>query len=131
MKIIRAKRVSNCYIQKKVCACVRLTLVLVGGRQTVYGQNTVYLCLSKYSPTGSRCTTRSIAKKSPIGSLPPAVPLAITRTFRPWTHTSDDSYIYQLSLVVATATVSFLSEVYDLFQYNGVYCLLFFICFFL
>ena len=24
-------------------------------------------------------------------------------TFRPWTHTSDDSYIYQLSLVVATA----------------------------
>ena len=29
--------------------------------------------------------------------------------FRPWTHTSDDSYIYQLSLVVATATVSFLA----------------------
>ena len=28
-------------------------------------------------------------------------------TFRPWTQTSDDSYIYQLSLVVATATVSF------------------------
>ena len=26
--------------------------------------------------------------------------------FRPWTHTSDDSNIYQLSLVVATATVS-------------------------
>ena len=26
------------------------------------------------------------------------------RTFRPWTHTSDDSYMYQLSLVVATAT---------------------------
>ena len=32
---------------------------------------------------------------------------AITPTFRPWTHMSDDSYIYQLSLVVATATVSF------------------------
>ena len=31
-------------------------------------------------------------------------------TFRPWTHTSDDSYMYQLSLVVATATVSFLFE---------------------
>ena len=30
----------------------------------------------------------------------------MTRTFCPWTHTSDDSYIYQLSLVVATATVS-------------------------
>ena len=49
-----------------------------------------------------------MAKKSPPGSLPPAVPLAITPTFRPWTHTSDDSYIYQLSLVVATATVSFI-----------------------
>ena len=30
----------------------------------------------------------------------------ITPTFRPCTHTSDDSYIYQLSLVLATATVS-------------------------
>ena len=30
----------------------------------------------------------------------------ITQRFRPWTHTSDDSYISQLSLVVATATVS-------------------------
>ena len=58
-------------------------------------------------PFSSRCTTKSIAKKSPTGSLLPAVPLAITPTFRPWTHTSDDSYIYQLSLVVATATVSF------------------------
>ena len=29
-------------------------------------------------------------------------------TLHPWTHTSDDSYMYQLSLVVATATaVSF------------------------
>ena len=35
------------------------------------------------------------------------MPLAITPTFRPRTHTSDDSYIYQLSLVVATATVSY------------------------
>ena len=57
-------------------------------------------------PFSSRCTTKSIAKKSPTGSLPPAVPLAITRTFRPWTHTSHDSYICQLSLVVETATVS-------------------------
>ena len=54
---IRAKRVSNWYIQKKkVCACacvhactrVRLILVLVLSRQIVYGQKTVYLCLSKY-----------------------------------------------------------------------------------
>ena len=52
--IIRAKRVSNCYMQEKktdrlsVCPDVRLILVLVLGRQSVYGQNTVYLCLSKY-----------------------------------------------------------------------------------
>ena len=51
--------------------------------------------------------TKSIAKKCTTGSLPPAVPLAITPTFSPWTHTSDDSYIYQLSLVLATATVSY------------------------
>ena len=31
---------------------------------------------------------------------------------RPWTHTSDDSYMYQLSLVVATATVSYLHILY-------------------
>ena len=30
--------------------------------------------------------------------------------FRPWTHTSEDIYIYQLSLVVATATVSFVAQ---------------------
>ena len=30
----------------------------------------------------------------------------------PWAHTSDDSYIYQLSLVLATATVSFYLEKY-------------------
>ena len=65
---------------------------------------------TRYPPQGRaarvRCTTKSIAKKSITGSLPPAVPLAITPTFNPWTHTSDDSYIYQLSLVLATATVS-------------------------
>ena len=50
--LIRAKRVSNCYMQEKkkltVCVYVRLIFVLVLGRQIVYGQNTVYLCLSKY-----------------------------------------------------------------------------------
>ena len=50
---IRAKRVSNCYMQEKktdrLCGClyVRLILVFVLGRQIVYGQNTVYLCLSR------------------------------------------------------------------------------------
>ena len=62
-------------------------------------------------PFSSRCTTMSMANKSPTGSLPPAVPLAITPTSRPWTHTSDDSYFYQLSLILATATVSFLVPV--------------------
>ena len=57
-------------------------------------------------PFSSRCTTISTANRSPTGSLPPAVPLAITPTSRPWTHTSEDSYFYQLSLVLATATVS-------------------------
>ena len=32
-----------------VCPDVRLILVLVLGRQTAHGQNTVYLCLSKYT----------------------------------------------------------------------------------
>ena len=41
--------------------------------------------------------------KRHIGSIPPVVPLAITRTNGPWAHTSDDNYIYQLSLVLATA----------------------------
>ena len=36
--------------KKKICpcVCVRLILVLVLGRQTVYGQKTVYLCSSTY-----------------------------------------------------------------------------------
>ena len=53
---IRAKRVSNCYMREKktdrLCGCVcvdaRLILVLVLGRQIVYGQKTVYLCLTRY-----------------------------------------------------------------------------------
>ena len=65
---------------------------------------------------------------STTGSLPPAVPLAITPTFSPWTHTSDDSYIYQLSLVLAAATVSYFTPspsvralVYSLSREQGVY----------
>ena len=53
--------------------------------------------------TGGWCVAK---KKRYIQRTPPPVPLAITPTFRPWTHTSDDSYMYQLSLVVATATAS-------------------------
>ena len=57
-------------------------------------------------------------KKRYIQRTPPPVPLAITPTFRPWTHTSDDSYIYQLSLVVATATVSLIVAVDLLLTYT-------------
>ena len=53
-----------------------------------------------------RCPINSTAVSLFVYSL---VGGGITRTFRPWTHTSDDSYIYQLSLVVATAAVSFTS----------------------
>ena len=48
--------------------------------------------------------------KRHIGSIPPGVPLAITRTNGPWTHTSGDSYIYQLSPVLATSIVSILLD---------------------
>ena len=55
-------------------------------------------------------TTICFAKDTPTGSLPPVVPLAITHhTYTPkgpWTHASDDRYIYQLSLDLATATLS-------------------------
>ena len=39
-------------------------------------------------------------------------PIMRAPTFSAWAHTSDDSYIYQLSLVLATATVSFLVPIY-------------------
>ena len=67
-------------------------------------------------------TPKSIVKKSTTGSLPPAVPLATTPTFSPWTHTSDDSYIYQLSLVLATATVSFRNSLISIDRHLPVYC---------
>ena len=50
---------------------------------------------------GSDARPNQLQQKSPTGSLAPAVPVAITPTFSPWTHTSDDSYIYQLSLVLS------------------------------
>ena len=80
---------------------------------------------ARYPPQGRaarvRCTTKSIAKNSTTGSLLPAVPLAITPTFSPWTHTSDDSYIYQLSLVLATAIVSSTWEMVPFFYFFSTY----------
>ena len=49
----------------------------------------------------------SAADARPINCKSNVMPLAITRTNGRWTHTSDDSYIYQLSLVLATATISY------------------------
>ena len=46
--------------QKKICLRVRLILALVWGRQTVYGQNTVYLCLSKHIVFENTLTLRIV-----------------------------------------------------------------------
>ena len=61
-----------------------------------------------FSAVAGNQLPNQLQEKSPTGSLPPAVPVATTPTFSPWTRTSDDSYIYQLSLVLATATVSYI-----------------------
>ena len=58
-----------------------------------------YYVPDTYVPGISRLPTRYVCTWYPVS--------AGRRTFRPWTHTSDDSYMYQLSLVVATATVSY------------------------
>ena len=42
----------------------------------------------------------------------------MTRNNGPWTHTSGDSYMYQLSLVVAIASISFCSFIH-LFLFAG------------
>ena len=42
-----------------------------------------------------------------ITSFAATLPRLGADVFSPWAHTSDGSYIYQLSLVLATATVSF------------------------
>ena len=101
---IRAKRVSNCYIppQKfarvRVCstnlgfsvgyACVRLILVLVWG--TYYVPDTYVPGISRQKSIRTYVVVRMYLR-SARG------------------RTSDDSYFYQLSLVVATATASFRS----------------------
>ena len=113
--VIRAKRVSNCYIPKKKSvrvSCVRLILVLVGSvkRYCCRTYDTRYVC-TWYQPAEIYTYVRYVfVFVSPFCfSTAPFVQWVVVRmipTFRPWTHTSDDSYIYQLSLVIATATVS-------------------------
>ena len=91
LNIVRAKRVSNCYIQKNcACACVRVRVCVCSTNLGFSMMPGTYYVLDTYVPGISR-------QKS----------IRTYVMFRPWTHTSDDSsYIYQLSLVVATATVS-------------------------
>ena len=76
-----------------VCVDVRLILVLVLGRQIVYGQNTVYLCLSRsYQQPVKQYkhhhVVRSIARS---GVSPPGAP-------------SDGHYWCQAVRTVATCT---------------------------
>ena len=71
----------------------------------------VYRRLLFFTLTRYVCTTRAvvllIVQPHRYLFIRQWVVVRMTPTFRPRTHTSDDSYIYQLSLVVATATVSF------------------------
>ena len=110
---------------EKNCACVRLILVLVGGRQTAIVVVCTYYVPHTYVPGISRlpryvpvydtryvlCTRYVCTWYQPATQIRMYLVSAGRRTFRPWTHTSDDSYMYQLSLVVATATVSFTARV--------------------
>ena len=106
--LIRAKRVSNCYIppQKNVCVCarlcvcVRLILLLVGSVKRYCYR---YVCTTLYDTRYVLCTRYQIRM---IPGISRQKSIRTYVMFRPWTHTSDDSYIYQLSLVVVTATVS-------------------------
>ena len=44
----KKKKTDRLCVWMSVCVDVRLILILVLGRQIVYGRNTVYLCLTKY-----------------------------------------------------------------------------------
>ena len=81
--------------KKKICACVRLILVLVGGRQTA-------IVVARYD---SMIPGTYYVPDTNVPGISRQKSIRTYVMFRPWTHTSDDSYIYQLSLVVATATV--------------------------
>ena len=119
---IRAKRVSNCYIQeKKNCPSARVHACSTNLGFSVEVIVLVLVYGTYYVPARTAVQASCGEKHSTEWRLPPAVPLAITPTFSPWTHTSDDSYIYQLSLVLATATVSF-SIIPGIFQQGSCLC---------
>ena len=109
---IRAKRVSNCYIQKKNCVRLRLILVLVGKNLCVCSPDFCFSATTVWYQVRIMYQIRMYLVSAGRNLYVRTWRYAITRTFRPLTHTSDDSYIYQLSLVVATATVSFYNTCY-------------------
>ena len=86
---------------EKICACVRQIVVLVLRQYDTRLVRIMYQ-IRMYLVSAGRNLYQYVRTWW----------YAITRTFRPWTHTSDDSYIYQLSLVVATATVSLYTTIY-------------------
>ena len=90
--------------------------------------NTELKEMGVFSAVAGNHLPNQLQKKNTTGSLPPAVPLAITPTFSPWTHTSDDSYIYQLSLVLATAIVSFSSFPFSISIWTSFVLILSFSC---
>ena len=100
-------------------SCVRLILVLVEKKTLVLVCTCTYYVPHTYVPGISRlpryvydtryvlCTRYVYTWYQPATQIRMYLVSAGRRTFRPWTHTPDDSYMYQLSLVVATAAVSF------------------------
>ena len=88
----------------RVFACVRLILVLVWG--TYYVPDTYVPGISRQKST--RTYVMFQIRNTYVPGISRQKSIRTYVMFRPWTHTSDDSYIYQLSLVVATATVSFI-----------------------
>ena len=88
--------------KKKMCASVRLILVLVGKKSVRVFAKILFWCYDSMIPGTYYLPDTYITGISRHKSIRTYV------MFRPWTHTSDDSYIYQLSLVVATATVSYI-----------------------
>ena len=107
--IIRAKRVSNCYIPPKkyvICACVvcSTNLGFSVEKNCTYIPGISRLPRYVYDTRYVLCTRYMCTWYQPATQIRMYLVSAGRRTFRPWTHTSDDSYMYQLSLVVATAT---------------------------
>ena len=104
--VIQAKRVSNCYIPKKKMSVCSTNLGFSVG--TYYVPDTYVPGISRQKST--RTYVMFQIRNTYVPGISRQKSIRTYVMFRPWTHTSDDSYIYQLSLVVATATVSLYNE---------------------